>query len=209
MKRAGIRFALILAGVLCWLSAAGLAAHNALANASAKKAASDTLAVLTQAIPEPHPAAQKDEIVQRFEPAAEKAEETTLKTQIVDGRYYAGIVEIPSRELRLPVLSSWSYDGLRVSPCVYSGSPYTDDLVICAHNYYSFFNDLLWVDMGAEVLFTTADGEQFRYVIANRETLDPSEIGRMTEADGKWDLTLFTCWPGGATRCTIRCERTG
>jgi hypothetical protein len=36
-------------------------------------------------------------------------------------------------------------------------------------------------------------------------------INTVQGADGQevkdWDLTLFTCFPGGATRCAVRCAR--
>ena len=64
---------------------------------------------------------------------------------------------------------------------------------------------LLSADIGAEVTFTTVLGETFRYVIVNRETLRPGETERLVTADN-WQLTLFTCFLGGTTRCVLRCE---
>ena len=130
----------------------------------------------------------------------------SLHSVEIDGREYVGVVEIPSLSLSLPVLRDWSYEGLKISPCRYSGSPYTNDLVICAHNYVSHFSALRWIDMGVDVYFTTVTGESFRYVTVNRETLYPTEAERMKTADG-WSLTLFTCYTGGYSRCAIRCER--
>ena len=153
-------------------------------------------------------------LIRRIEPGAEVhafgSPLTALKQMPAvetDGRVYVGGVEIPSLGLTLPVLSEWSYANLKIAPCRYAGSCYTDDLVLCAHNYRSHFNALRWVDMGEEVYFTTADGESFRYVIVNRETLDPDETEYLTDPAADWDLTLFTCYVGGATRCVIRCER--
>ena len=77
--------------------------------------------------------------------------------------------------------------------------------MICAHNYASHFNGLRTIAMGEDVYFTAVGGKTYHYVITNRETLNPDEAERMSTPDG-WDLTLFTCYIGGATRCTIRCS---
>ena len=48
---------------------------------------------------------------------------------------------------------------------------------------------------------------RYRYIITTRETLFPTEVERMIDAQDDWDLTLFTCLIGGRTRCTIRSTR--
>ena len=82
-----------------------------------------------------------------------------------------------------------------------------DDLVLCAHNYRTrHFYPIRWVEMGADVYFTTANGTVYHYVVSNREMLKPTEVEKML-VPGDWDLTLFTCNTGGTTRCAIRCTR--
>ena len=56
-----------------------------------------------------------------------------------------------------------------------------------------------------EVVFTDIDGNIFRYQVVKKEVLKSTAIEEM-EA-GEWDLTLFTCTVGGASRMTVRCER--
>ena len=199
MKRSAVKLVLILAAVLCWLSAAGLVVHNLREDRAAAESALVQLAALSSDLPERRTA--DDAFLRNL-----SDEVPELKTKTEDGLRYVGILEIPALKLSLPVLEEWSLENLKKAPCRYVGSPYTDDLVICAHNYRSHFNALRWVKMGEEVCFTTVDGVVFRYVIVNRETLQPDENDRLIEPDGDWDLTLFTCYIGGATRCVIRCE---
>lgn len=45
----------------------------------------------------------------------------------------------------------------------------------------------------------------FDYVVSELEILEPYAVSQMTEGD--WDLTLFTCTPGGQHRVTLRCNR--
>ena len=125
----------------------------------------------------------------------------------VDGYGYIGVVDIPSLGISLPVMAEWDYDRLKIAPCRYAGSCYTDDLVICGHNYRKHFSPLRSIDIGAEVIFTTMDGMVFHYVVSNRETVQPTDIELMIDTGADWDLTLFTCNLGGQTRCAVRCLR--
>ena len=139
-----------------------------------------------------------------------------MPTFTVDGYNYIGILEIPSLELTFSVMDGWDYTRLKISPCVYSGSYKTNDLVICAHNYARHFSPVKWIDMGADVYLITVDRKVYHYRVTNRETVQPDSVEHMIEntnntADGsvtnEWDLTLLTCNTGGQTRCAVRCGR--
>jgi sortase A len=105
-------------------------------------------------------------------------------------------------------MADWDDEKLKLSPCRYAGSYYTNDLVIAGHNYARHFSSLKWLPEGSRILFRTVTGEEFAYVIKRIETLQPEEIEKMVSEDtGTWDLTLFTCTTGGQSRCTIRCVR--
>ena len=103
----------------------------------------------------------------------------------------------------LPIISNWSYPNLKKAPCRYSGSAYTNDLILAAHNFSSHFGNLKSLALGDTVLFTDVDGNVFSYRVAERETLQPTAIEEMKS--GNWDLTLFTCTLGGSYRVTVRC----
>jgi sortase A len=195
MKKTGV--SLIVAGVLLLLGAAGLTAYNISDSMRARQAVEAIIGPIAQAIEQQEPSAF-------VRPESDAIPEMPVRVQ--DGRRYIGIIEIPALSLSLPVLENWSYDLLKVSPCRYTGSYYTNDLVICAHNYASHFNGLRYIDIGSDVYFTAVNGMTFHYVIDNRETLTPEENDRMITSNGEWDLTLFTCYIGGATRCTLRCS---
>ncbi len=192
-----LSLALILSGVIVIVGALGFVVFNLADSLRAKRAAETLLSSIADTIdeqqaPESQPHPDGDTVPEM--PVLEK-----------DGLRYIGVIDIPSLSLSLPVLAEWSYDLLKVSPCYYSGSYFTNDLVICAHNYRYHFGRLLRIAIGAEIYFTAVNGETHRYIISNRETLRPDENDRMITADGSWDLTLFTCYLGGQTRCTLRC----
>ena len=116
-----------------------------------------------------------------------------------------GVLEIPKIDLKLPVLSEWSYPLLKKAPCRYSGSAYLDNLVIAAHNYRTHFGKLKELETGDEVIFTDAAGNRFEYKVAVVEALTPQSVEDMTS--GEWALSLFTCTLDGKNRVTVRCEQ--
>ena len=135
-----------------------------------------------------------------------------VPTVEVNGYGYVGILEIPGLELSLPVMDTWDEERLKISPCLYAGSYYTDDMVICAHNYIGHFSAIRWISLGESVNFYAVDETAYYYKVVAVETLEATAIDEMIHKDedgtSDWDLTLFTCNTGGQTRCVVRCIRT-
>ena len=125
----------------------------------------------------------------------------------IEGNGYIGILEIPALALSLPVMSKWSYPKLKIAPCRYSGSAYTGNLVIAAHNYRTHFGLLESLEPGAQVKFTDVEGNVFSYEIAETEILEPTAIEELLSDE--WNLTLFTCTYGGQARVAVRCRAIG
>lgn len=128
-----------------------------------------------------------------------------MPTVEIDGYDYIGCLDIPSLELSLPVMSSWSYPQLKIAPCRYTGSAYLDTMIVAAHNYDRHFGRLKNLEPGAVVRFTDTDGNVFNYSVTSLELLWPYQTAEMLS--GEWDLTLFTCTLGGRQRVTVRCAR--
>ena len=126
-----------------------------------------------------------------------------MPTAMIDGIDYIGVLSIPALDLELPIISQWSYPNLRIAPCRYSGSAYSQNLVIAAHNYSTHFGNLKNLQVGDEVIFTDMDGNTFTYKMEVLEILEPTATEEMKSED--WDLTLFTCTIGGQSRVTVRC----
>lgn len=126
-----------------------------------------------------------------------------MPTEEIDGHDYIGVLEIPSLELSLPVMSEWSNEKFKMAPCRYVGSVYSEDIVIAAHNYQRHFGKLKTLREGDEVCFTDVEGNVFIYAVSGFDTLGKKDVEEMTT--GEWDMTLFTCTPGGAKRVTVRC----
>lgn len=121
----------------------------------------------------------------------------------IDGHTYIGTLEVPTLALSLPVMSDWSDSNLKLAPCRYSGSVYSNDLIIAGHNYKKHFGGLHNLAVGDEVIFTDMAGNRFAYTVSQVEQLPGAAIEEMES--GEWNLTIFTCTIGGKARVTVRC----
>ena len=204
-KRGRLGSFLILLGVVCIIAAAGLTAYNIWDAKRAEKASSDIVKKMDEQLGDEDddgPILLEDEEFRK------------MPTMMIDGYEYIGKLQIPSLSLDLPVMMEWDYDRLKISPCRYSGSYFSNDLVICAHNYARHFSPIKTIAMGEDVWFITADNKKIHYITSNVQTIQPTNIEEMVENDrnsatstNDWDMTLFTCNTGGQTRCAIRCTR--
>ena len=180
------RTVLLLLGTLCLLAALGLTIWNLWTADRAQAAAAAAVQQLEPLIPAP---AQQEPAKTTDAPAAEPEEPDipdyllnpgmAMPVVMVDGVAYIGVLEIPALELTLPVTGEWSYP--------------------------AFFKNLGDLRPGDEIRFTDADGNVFSYTVADLEQLRASQVEDMITGD--WDLTLFTCTPGGQLRIAVRCIR--
>ena len=138
-------------------------------------------------------------------PAPADSIDTSMTVTTIQNHDYIGRLSIPGKGLSLPIMNDWDYVNLQIAPCRYAGSTKSHDLVICAHNFDCHFGVLKDMSVGDDVIFTDMDGKTWYYTVAALETLDPGAIDEMIS--GEYDLTLFTCTYGGATRVTVRCEQ--
>lgn len=203
-KKAGIIFVTL--GVVLILSALLLSLYNGFedrrAGQQAESLMDDIHSVMT---------AETDTTSKPTESEIETTEtQETLPAEMpvvmIDGYEYIGYISIPDLDLELPVMAEWDYSRLKIAPCRHFGSSRTDDLVIAAHNYKTHFGSLSKLKSGAEVIFTDMDGIENRYVLMkDPETLAPDAVDAVQNSG--YDLVLYTCTPGGATRVVVFCDR--
>lgn len=137
------------------------------------------------------------------EPAYQAAPLKPMPVREIDGREYVGKLEIPALSLTLPVLSSWSDENLKVAPCLYSGSIYQNNLILCGHNYTAHFGHLSQLQLGDAVIFTDMDGNAFPCTVEEILLLPEADAEEITTPQAA--LTLFTCDRSRANRITVRC----
>jgi len=199
----------IYTGLLLIAAALALIGYNQWEDAQAEQA----VASVMQQLKVPEPASEQSSISAPVSMLSSEQEipdyilnpNMEMPAQEVDGYDYIGIVEVPSCEIELPVISQWSYPALKRAPCRFDGSAYTDDLILAAHTYNAHFRRLRELYGGEEVIFTDIVGNQFCYEVVGVETINETDLESLKAGD--WDLTLFTCTAGGSARILIRCER--
>lgn len=128
-----------------------------------------------------------------------------MKVDNVDGHDIVGVLDISKLGISLPVIAQWSYDNLRVSACRYSGTAADGNFIILAHNYTRHFAPLRRLGTGDDVEFTDNLGQTTAYRVDKVEILGGYELKRLVSSD--YDLTLFTCTYGGASRVVVRCVK--
>ena len=181
----------VLLGVICLFCSVGFVVYNYWEEESAAKITETLLEDAQSMINEQN--TTQDEL------------QIKMPTINVDGYDCIGILTIPVLDLELPVLTDWSYAKLKKAPCHYYGTYYEKDFVIAAHNYKSHFGRLSELQAGDIVIFTDVNGADYCYEVVLLETL-PKEATQEMIASG-FDLSLYTCTPGGASRVTVRCSR--
>lgn len=199
-KKAGI--AIMAAGAVLIISALLLFVHNRQEDAQAGQEA-ESLLESVEAVIEAQ-AAQKPSPSPGVSPSPESID-PTMPTVTIDGYDYIGYIEVPILGLKLPVMSEWDYDRLRIAPCRQFGSTRTDDLVIAAHNYWNHFGRLKELKEGDAVSVTDMEGIVNDYLVARTETLYPDDVDSVQNSG--YDLVLYTCTLGGRTRVTVFCDR--
>lgn len=128
-----------------------------------------------------------------------------MKTVNINGDDFIGTITIPSINLELPVMSEYSYSRLKKAPCRYYGNLFTNDLIICAHAYETFFANLIKLKQNDLIIFTDVDGNNYAYKVLEIEILKPTDVDKMV--NNEFDLTLYTCTSDNMNRVTVRCNR--
>ena len=195
----------ILLGICCLIASLGLIAYNRWEEENAQNASKAILQDVQESILD---SALDESTAEEGDP--EGSEEILadrphdMLTIKVNGHDCIGILSIPVLELELPVLTEWSYAKLKVAPCQYFGSYYEKNFVIAAHNYQSHFGRLSALQPNDLILFTDVSGTVYCYEVVLLETLAPNATEEMITSG--FDLSLYTCTPGGASRVTVRCN---
>lgn len=195
----------IILGVVCLLAAVGLVVYNRQDEQAAADFSQSLLKEVrilmdqTQSNPDlPQQPPQSTVATQDMATPSEMPRVT------VNGYECIGILSIPVLELELPILADWSYAKLKKAPCHYYGTYYQPDFVIAGHNYKAHFKKLSSLQEGDLVIFTDATGRTHYYEVVLLETLQKEATLEMITSG--FDLSLYTCTPGGASRVTVRCK---
>ena len=122
------------------------------------------------------------------------------------------ILNIPSLEIRYPVLSNSSDELLKISlNKFWGGEPNTEgNYCIVGHNYDGkdiFFGKLYKIQNGDIVELTDKTGATLKYKVYNKFIVEPTDVACTSQlTNGKTEMTLITCSQGGKTRLVVKCR---
>ena len=204
--RKGFGICCVILGICCLLASLGLIAYNQWEDENAQTVSETMLQDVWGNIPDtPRKENSPGNSDQMESPEIPGDIPKEMPTAKVDGYDCIGVLSIPVLEIELPVLTDWSYAKLEIAPCHYFGSCVEKDFVIAAHNYLSHFRKLSQLQPKDLILFTDISGTVHYYEVVLLETLPPSATEEMITSG--FDLSLYTCTPGGASRVTVRCRK--
>ena len=191
---------IMMAGLLCMAAALAVFLHNRFESQHAQTESAKIVAELSEQI-----SAESEAQSETF--PTDNPDRSMPELTVQDARY-AGILAIPELDLELPVLASFGYDSLQVTPCLYSGTIYRKNMVIGAHNYDAHFGRISDLRIGSEVNFTDVENNTYHCEVVSLEMLKPNQNDILTEKqhENDWDITLFTCNYSGTERITVRCK---
>ena len=121
------------------------------------------------------------------------------------GQRVIGTLKIPAIELELPVMEECTPENLKIAPCLYNGSLYDNNMVICDNGNYRYFGRIKEMTKGHLILFTDLENNQYIYEAECPELIDryPKEV----LLENSWNLTLLTSLEehkSVAVRCIFR-----
>lgn len=186
---------LVIIGVFLILISLTMTIYNKYEDLKAGKDANETLNIIKNEI------TSQKHVVDTL-PTDEVRE---MKTININGDEFIGTITIPSINLELPVLSKFSNSNLKKAPCRYYGNLFTNDLIICAHAYETFFANLNKLKQNDLIIFTDVDGNIYTYEVLEVEVLKETDVDKMV--NNEFDLTLYTCTYDNTGRVTVRCNR--
>ncbi len=140
---------------------------------------------------DPSAAAERIEklLPERSAGIAEERENAAMAAIEIDGIDFVGLLELPDRNIKLPVAASWGNADFSFRPARYTGSVYSGTLIIggeYSENNFDFVDSL---DPGEEIIFTDMLGCVFHYTVEKISHSDNADTE--TLQSGSSTLTLF------------------
>ena len=166
---------------------------------------------------------QTEQLISEFERTLEddqdekkdvEEEQTSISKEdeaILEEGNVIGIIEIPSIDIRYPVMegtgSAVLNAGIGHIPET-AGIGERGNCVLCGHNgsrYGTFFTPLNQISIGDVVTIIDKKGQAHIYEVTETEVVNPYDNSIKTQGEGK-ELTLFTCSQKGTMRFVVKCR---
>lgn len=186
---------LIGGGALLILCSVGLVLFGQLSATRAQSEAANTLAHIDKRLPPPTVG------------TPDALSSMQMPTLAVNGTDVAGILEIPSLQLRLPVGNAWESRSRTSFPRRFAGSVYDGSLSVGGYDQKGQFDCLKSVDIGTVATITDMTGARFSYEVTDILRKTSVEAETLTSVDA--DLTLFVREAYSMGYIVVCCTRQG
>lgn len=120
---------------------------------------------------------------------AEERENAAMAAIEIDGKDFVGLLEIPDRNIKLPVAASWGTSDFSFRPARYTGSVYNNTLIIGGKYAEGNFDFIDSLEPGEEITFTDMFGFVFDYTVEKISHSDNADTETLKSVGGA--LTLF------------------
>ncbi len=120
---------------------------------------------------------------------AEERENAAMAAIEIDGKDFVGLLEIPDRNIKLPVAASWGTSDFSFRPARYTGSVYNSTLIIGGKYAEGNFDFIDSLEPGEEITFTDMFGFVFDYTVEKISHSDNADTETLKSVGGA--LTLF------------------
>lgn len=134
----------------------------------------------------------------------DKRENPAMASLEISGESFIGIIEVPAYDSALPVCSIWDFSKVSAYPCRYTGSIYSDMLIIGGSDNEGQFDFIDEISNFDEVLFIDVSGQRYTYTVTDiRNTKDVS-TENLTSREA--DLVLFAKNTYSLDYTVVRCK---
>jgi len=125
-------------------------------------------------------------------------EELEENEDTIDNYTTIGILEIPSLNIKYPIISETTYDALKISVTKYWGGNPNEvgNLVILGHNYRnsSMLSKLQKIKLGDQIKITDMTGKTLVYKVYETKVIDPYNTDCTSQmTNGNIEVTVITC----------------
>ena len=107
-------------------------------------------------------------------------------------------ISIPSLDISYPVFCDFSYDNLKISPCIFYGDmpPEKGNLCIAGHNYDNgkFFSLIYKLKKGDKIYIYDNYNNEYCYLVFDNYEVKKDDLSPLDlSSNNKYELTLITC----------------
>lgn len=122
----------------------------------------------------------------------------------LEGKDFAGLLQVPSFGVNLPIGSSWDVAAVSQYPCRFWGSAYDNSLIVGGSGRKGQFDFCGKLDLGEKILVTDMAGARFSYEVVRIDRRNHADMECFEESEA--DLILFVRESSSRSYIIVRCQ---